>query len=83
MAPQGEPFPNHKTGKPTKLDRLVVLLMSVGVFLLLLPLAQPIHAQTIGWIVMVIVIGLPVITINVLLPFSHWEKHHSEEPFRN
>lgn len=81
--PQGEPFPNHKTDKPTRHDRLIVLLMSVGIFLLLLPLTQNIHPQAIGWIVMVIVLGLPVVTINVLLPLSHWEKPHSAEPPRN
>lgn len=81
--PQGEPFPNHKPDKPTRCDRLIVLLMSVGIFLLLLPLTQNIHPQAIGWIVMVIVLGLPVVTINVLLPLSHWEKLHSAEPPRN
>ena len=82
-APQGEPFPNHKIDKPTRHDRLIVLLMSVGVFLLLLPLTQNIQPRALGWIVMVIVLGLPVVTINVLLPFSRWEKPHSEEPPRN
>jgi hypothetical protein len=64
---------------PTRQDRLIVLLMTVGMFLLLLPLARNIHPQIVGWIVMAIVIGLPVVTINVLLPFSLWEQLPSEE----
>lgn len=68
-----------RTYSPTRQDYLTVLLMTVGTFLLLLPLAQNIHPQAIGWIVMVIVIGLPVVTINMLLPFSHWEQPFSEE----
>jgi hypothetical protein len=62
---------------PTRQDRLVVLFLSMGIFLLLLPLARNIHPQAIGWIVMVIVLGLPVVTINVLLPFGRWEKDES------
>ena len=62
-----------RTHPPTRQDRLVVSFLSVGIFLLLLPLARNIHPQAIGWIVMIIVIGLPVVTINVLLPFSRWE----------
>jgi hypothetical protein len=80
MAPQGEPFPNHKTGKPPRHDRLIVLLMSVGVFLLLLPLTRLIHPRVIGGIVLVTVIGFPVITINVLLPFSRWKTPLEEPP---
>jgi hypothetical protein len=67
---------------PTIRDRLIVLLMTVGMFLLLLPLARNIHPQAIGWIIMVIVIGLPVVTINVLFPFSRWEQPSSEEESR-
>jgi hypothetical protein len=58
---------------PTRQDRLIVLLLSVGIFLMVLPLARTIHPQVIGWIIMSIVIGLPVVLINVLLPSSHWE----------
>lgn len=63
-----------RTRPPTRQDRLVVFLMSVGISLLLLPLARNIHPQVIGWIVMILVIGLPVVTINILLPFSRFEK---------
>jgi len=63
-----------QTHSPTRQDRVIVLLMSAGVFLLLLPLARNIHPQAIGWIVMVIVLGLPMVIINVLLPFSRWEQ---------
>lgn len=71
-----------KRHPPTRQDRLIVLLMTVGTFLLLLPLARNIHPQAIGWMVMTVVIGLPVVTINVLLPFSHWEQLSSEEKSR-
>ncbi len=68
---------------PTRRDRVIVLLVSLSFFVLLIPLAHPFHTSLVGWVVMVIVLGLPVVPINVLLPFSRWEKHHSEEPPRN
>ena len=64
---------NDETDKPTRLDRLIGLLMSGGIFFILLPLARLIHPQAIGWIIMVLMVGLPVMTINLLLPLSHWE----------
>lgn len=72
-----------ETHPPTRRDRLIVLLISLSFFVLLIPLGQPFHASLIGWIVMFTVIGLPVVTINVLLPFSRWGQHHPEEPPRS
>jgi hypothetical protein len=64
---------------PTRQDRLFVLLVTVGTSLLLLLLARNIQPQAIGWIVMVVVLGLPVVAINVLFSFSRWEQSSSEE----
>jgi hypothetical protein len=63
-----------ETHPPTRRDRVIVLLMSLSLFVLLIPLAQLSHASLVGWIVMLAVLGLPVVTINVLLPFSRWEQ---------
>jgi hypothetical protein len=44
---------------------------------------QPLLTSLVGRIVMIVVIGLPVVTINGLHPFSRWETPHPEEPPRN
>jgi pilus assembly protein TadC len=81
MEPRKRRLLRGETHPPTRRDRVIVLLVSLSFFvLLLIPLAEPIHASLVGWIVMIAVIGLPVVTINVLLPFSRWEQHHSKEP---
>jgi hypothetical protein len=59
---------------PTRRDRVIVLLVSLSFFVLLIPVVRPFHASLVGWIVMFAVLGLPVVTINVLLPFSRWEQ---------
>jgi hypothetical protein len=76
MEPRRRRIIRGETHPPTRRDRLIVLLITLGFFVGLLPLAQPLHASVVGWIVMLAVIGLPVVTINVLLPFSRWEQHH-------
>lgn len=67
-----------ETHPPTSRDRVIVLLMSLGLFFLL-EVPWVTHAPGVVWIVMIIVIGVPVVTINVLLPFSRWEKHPREK----
>jgi len=47
--------------------------MSACFFLFLIPCVPLIHASVVAFLVMIVVIGLPMITINVLLPFSRWE----------
>lgn len=83
MEPRRRRIIRGETHPPTRRDRLIVLIVSLGFFVFLLPMAQLFHASPAGWIVVVVVIGLPVVTINVLLPFSRWEPHHSKEPPRN
>ena len=83
MEPRRRRLLRGETHPPTRRDRVIVLLISLTFFVLLIPLAQPLHTSVTGWLVMIAVIGLPVVTINVLLPFSRWEKHHSEEAPRN
>ena len=68
------------THRPTRRDRVIVLLISLSLLLVLLPLAHLIHASAVGWIVLLVVIGLPVVTINVLLLLSRCETSHAEEP---
>jgi hypothetical protein len=77
MEPRRQRLLTRETHPPTRRDRVIVLLVSLSIFVLLIPLARPIHASFAGWILMLAVIGLPVVTIDVLLPFSRWEKHHS------
>jgi len=74
MEPQRRRLLRDETHPPTRRDRVIVLLVSLSFFVLLIPLAHPFHASLVGWIVMLTVIGLPVVTINVLLPFSRWEQ---------
>jgi hypothetical protein len=83
MGPRTQRRTLRESHSPTRQDRLIVLLVSLSFFVLLIPLAHPLHASLVGWIVMLTVIGLSVVTINVLQPFSRWEKHHSEEPPMN
>ena len=83
MEPRRRRIIRGETHPPTRRDRVIVLLVSLSFFALLIPVAQPLHASVVGWIAMIVVIGLPVVTINVLLPFSRWEHHHSGEPPRN
>jgi hypothetical protein len=83
MEPRRRRLKRGETHPPTRRDRVIVFLVSLSFFALLIPLARPIHASFAGWIIMLAVIGLPVVTINVLLPFSRWENHHLEEPPRN
>ena len=70
----------HEMHRPTRRDRVVVLLVSLGLTLVLFPLAHLIHASIVGWIVLLVVIGLPMVTINVLLPLSRWDTSHAEDP---
>jgi hypothetical protein len=83
MEPRRQRLLRGETHPPTRRDRLIVLLISLGSFVLLIPLAQPLHTSVVGRFVMIAVIGLPVVTINVLLPFSRWEQHHFKKPLRN
>ena len=83
MEPRKQRLLQGETHPPTRRDRLIVLLISLGFFVLLIPVAQPLHTSIVGLIVMLAVTGLPVVTINVLLPFSRWERHHFNEPLRN
>jgi len=66
---------SQQAHRPTRRNRLIVFLMSLVFMLLLLPEARLLHAGLIGWIVMGSVIGFPVVTINVLLPMTHWERY--------
>jgi hypothetical protein len=74
MEPRRRRLLRGETHPPTRRDRVIVLLVSLSFFVLLIPLAHPFHASLVGWVVMLAVIGLPVVTINVLLPFSRWEQ---------
>ncbi len=68
-----------ETHPPTSRDRVIVLLMSLGFFVFLLAVPWDTHAPLVVWIVVIIVIGVPVITINLLLPFSRWENRITTE----
>ena len=64
---------------PTRRDRLSVLLLSFGLFVLLLPIAGLLHGHLVGRIVILLVIGVPVMIINILLPFSRFPKGEPTE----
>ena len=83
MEPRRRRLLTGEAHPPTRRDRLIVLLVSLSFFVLLIPVVRPLQASVVWWIVMLTVLGLPVITINVLLLFSRWEQHHCEEPPRN
>jgi hypothetical protein len=59
--------------RPTRRDRLLVLLVSIGLSCLLILALRPGQAGLVGWIVMGAVMGVPAVAINVLFRFSHWE----------
>lgn len=60
--------------KPTKQDRLVVFAFSLCFFLLLILVEPLLRTSPMSWIVILLVVGCPIVVINVLLPFSRWEE---------
>ncbi len=59
--------------KPTRGDRLVVLLFSLPFPLLIFPGERLLQGQAWVWVVMGAIIGVPVVTIDVLFSFSQWK----------
>ena len=68
MEPRRRRIIRGETHPPTRRDRLIVLLVSLSFFVVLIPLTRPFHGSLVGWIVMLVVIGLPACT---------HRKHHS------
>jgi hypothetical protein len=73
MRPEKKPRSGQTGSRPTRQDRVFVLLTSWGLFVVLLLVICLIQGPAIDRVVLLVVIGLPVVIIKVLFPFSRWE----------
>ncbi len=79
MRPEKQQMSRRAGRPPTKQDRVFVLLTSLGFFVGLIPLVCLIQGPVLDRVVILLVMGLPVVIINALFPFSWWETPSSPD----